>query len=119
MAIFEYLIVLKTLVTLAARGGAGPDCPLSPGPSPARGEGSQAARGWDDGRRITVGHERTVLVTGGAGYIGSHACKALRAAGFTPVACDNLVYGHPWAVRWGPLERGDIADRAWLDRRGP
>jgi UDP-arabinose 4-epimerase len=56
-----------------------------------------------------------VLVTGGAGYIGSHACKALRVAGFIPVACDNLVYGHPWAVRWGPLERGDIADRAWLD----
>ena len=60
-------------------------------------------------------HRLTVLVTGGAGYIGSHACKALHRAGYTPVACDNLVYGHPWAVRWGPLERGDIVDRPWLD----
>lgn len=58
---------------------------------------------------------KTILVTGGAGYIGSHACKALHAAGYLPVALDNLVYGHPWAVRWGPLEEGDIADRAWLE----
>ena len=57
----------------------------------------------------------SVLVTGGAGYIGSHACKALAQAGYTPVVFDNLVYGHPWAVRWGPLEQGDIADRARLD----
>lgn len=56
-----------------------------------------------------------VLVTGGAGFIGSHTCKALHLAGYRPVACDNLVYGHPWAVQWGPLEQGDIADRAWLD----
>jgi UDP-arabinose 4-epimerase len=54
------------------------------------------------------------LVTGGAGYIGSHACKALAAAGYTPVAYDNLVYGHEWAVKWGPLERGDILDPARL-----
>ncbi|NEX15680.1 MAG: UDP-glucose 4-epimerase GalE [Halochromatium sp.] len=57
----------------------------------------------------------TILVTGGAGYIGSHACKALAHAGFEPVAYDNLVYGHRWAVRWGPLEVGDIGDRARLD----
>jgi len=56
-----------------------------------------------------------VLVTGGAGYIGSHACKALAAADLTPVVYDNLVYGHDWAVKWGPLERGDINDRARLD----
>jgi UDP-arabinose 4-epimerase len=56
-----------------------------------------------------------VLVTGGAGYIGSHACKALAAAGFTPVAYDNLARGFEWAVKWGPLERGDILDRARLD----
>jgi UDP-arabinose 4-epimerase len=56
-----------------------------------------------------------ILVTGGAGYIGSHTCKALAQAGVTPVSLDNLVYGHQWAVRWGPLERGDIADRAMLD----
>lgn len=55
-----------------------------------------------------------VLVTGGAGYIGSHACKALARAGFTPIAYDNLVYGHEWAVRWGPLEKGDILDGARL-----
>ena len=59
---------------------------------------------------------KTILVTGGAGYIGSHACKALAAAGYQPVAFDNLVYGHPWAVRWGPLVEGDILDRAALDR---
>jgi UDP-arabinose 4-epimerase len=58
---------------------------------------------------------RHILVTGGAGYIGSHACKALAAAGYTPVAYDNLCFGHAWAVQWGPLERGDILDRARLD----
>ena len=56
----------------------------------------------------------TVLVTGGAGYIGSHACKALARAGFTPIAYDNLEHGHAEAVRWGPLEQGDLADRARL-----
>ena len=55
-----------------------------------------------------------ILVTGGAGYIGSHACKALARAGYTPVSYDNLVYGHEWAVKWGPLERGDISDTARL-----
>lgn len=56
----------------------------------------------------------TVLVTGGAGYIGSHVCKALAGAGYKPVAYDNLVYGHEWAVKWGPLERGNILDRERL-----
>jgi UDP-arabinose 4-epimerase len=56
-----------------------------------------------------------ILVTGGAGYIGSHACKALAASGYIPVSYDNLVYGHRWAVRWGPLEVGDINDRDRLD----
>lgn len=56
-----------------------------------------------------------VLVTGGAGYIGSHACKALAAAGYVPVTYDNLVYGHRSAVRWGPFVHGDILDRAALD----
>lgn len=51
-----------------------------------------------------------VLVTGGAGYIGSHTCKALHTAGFTPVCYDSLEYGHEWAVQWGPLEQGDILD---------
>jgi len=56
-----------------------------------------------------------ILVTGGAGYIGSHTCKALARADYLPVVYDNLVYGHEWAVKWGPLEKGDIADRARLD----
>ena len=58
---------------------------------------------------------RRILVTGGAGYIGSHACKALSQAEYEPIVYDNLVYGHEWAVRWGPLEQGDIADRIRLD----
>ena len=58
----------------------------------------------------------TVLVTGGAGYIGAHACKALSAAGFVPVVYDNLSTGHEAAVRWGPFERGDISDATRLDR---
>ena len=58
---------------------------------------------------------RTILVTGGAGYIGSHACKALRAAGYLPVTYDSLVTGWQDAVRFGPFERGDLADRARLD----
>ena len=58
---------------------------------------------------------KTVLVTGGAGYIGSHACKALSKAGYLPVTYDSLIYGHERAVKWGPLERGDILDRARLD----
>jgi len=52
-----------------------------------------------------------VLVTGGAGYIGSHACKALAQAGYTPVVLDNLSRGHRDAVRWGPLVTGELADR--------
>jgi UDP-arabinose 4-epimerase len=55
-----------------------------------------------------------VLVTGGAGYVGSHACKALARAGFLPVVYDNLERGHAWAVKWGPLERGDLGDAARL-----
>jgi UDP-arabinose 4-epimerase len=56
-----------------------------------------------------------VLVTGGAGYIGSHTCKALAAGGFFPVSIDNLVYGHEWAAKWGPLIKGDINDRDLLE----
>jgi UDP-arabinose 4-epimerase len=52
-----------------------------------------------------------ILVTGGAGYIGSHTAKALARAGFEPVVLDNLSLGHRWAVRWGPLIEGDLADR--------
>jgi UDP-arabinose 4-epimerase len=57
----------------------------------------------------------TVLVTGGAGYIGSHVCKALAAAGLTPVVYDNLSRGFEWAVKWGPFEQGDILDQRRLE----
>jgi UDP-glucose-4-epimerase GalE len=56
-----------------------------------------------------------VLVTGGAGYVGSHACKALAKAGHDLVVYDNLSQGHAASVKWGPLERGDILDAARLD----
>lgn len=59
---------------------------------------------------------QAVLVTGGAGYIGSHACKVLAAAGWLPVAFDNLSRGRRAAVRWGPLIEGALADRARLCR---
>lgn len=57
----------------------------------------------------------TVLVTGGAGYIGSHACKALAAAGYVPVTFDNLLTGWREAVKFGPFEQGDLMDRDRLD----
>lgn len=55
-----------------------------------------------------------VLVTGGAGYIGSHVCKALFRNGFLPVVYDNLSKGHSYAVKWGPLVEGDLGDRKAL-----
>jgi len=65
----------------------------------------------------------TILVTGGAGYVGSHACKALAAAGYTPVTYDNLFRGHRELVKWGPLEVGDVCDgerlRAVMARHEP
>ncbi len=57
----------------------------------------------------------TVLVTGGAGYIGSHACKVLAREGYTPVTFDNLSTGWEDAVQFGPFEKGDLTDRARLD----
>jgi UDP-glucose-4-epimerase GalE len=57
-----------------------------------------------------------IIVTGGAGYIGSHTCKALAAAGYRPVAVDSLEQGHRWAVRWGPLEVCAVHDQAALRR---
>lgn len=58
---------------------------------------------------------KTVLVTGGAGYVGSHACKSLAQAGYLPVVYDNLSKGHLNSVQWGPLEKGDMGDRERLD----
>ena len=56
----------------------------------------------------------SVLVVGGAGYMGSHTCKALKAAGFLPVVVDNLSEGHEWAVKFGPLERGEAGDATFM-----
>lgn len=58
---------------------------------------------------------KTILVTGGAGYIGSHACKALAQAGYLPVTYDNLITGWQDAVQFGPFEQGDLLDRDRLD----
>jgi UDP-glucose-4-epimerase GalE len=55
---------------------------------------------------------RTVLVTGGAGYIGSHAAKALSRAGHKVVVYDNLVAGHREAIKYGPFVEGEIGDVA-------
>jgi UDP-arabinose 4-epimerase len=64
-----------------------------------------------------------VLVTGGAGFIGSHTCKALAGQGFLPVSYDDLSTGHAWAVKWGPLEQGSLGDerqiRVALERHRP
>jgi uncharacterized protein YbjT (DUF2867 family) len=57
-----------------------------------------------------VGSARAVLVTGGAGYIGSHAAKALHAAGYRVVVYDDLSMGHRQAVRYGEFVQGDICD---------
>jgi len=57
-------------------------------------------------RRMTV----TILISGGAGYIGSHAAYALKQAGYEPVVIDNLATGNAWATAFGPFEQGDIGD---------
>ncbi len=57
---------------------------------------------------------KCILVTGGAGYIGSHTALALADAGYSPIVYDNLSHGHRWAVQWGPLIEGDLNDREKL-----
>jgi len=59
---------------------------------------------------------RYILVTGGAGFIGSHICKALSRAGMIPVTYDNLSTGHADSVRWGPLIRAELGDAVALRR---
>ena len=62
-----------------------------------------------------IAEERqTILVTGGAGYIGTQTCKALVESGYFPVIFDNLSHGYKEAVKWGVLEVGDISDRKRL-----
>jgi UDP-arabinose 4-epimerase len=58
---------------------------------------------------------KTILVVGGAGFIGSHVCKELHRSGYMPVCYDNLIHGHQWAVKWGPFEYGDINDSRRLN----
>ncbi|CCQ75462.1 UDP-glucose 4-epimerase GalE [Magnetospira sp. QH-2] len=60
--------------------------------------------------------KQAVLVTGGAGYIGSHVCKALSQEGYQPIVYDNLCRGFQWAVKWGPLIVGNLADHDSLCR---
>src|ERR1700741_1138141 len=55
-----------------------------------------------------------VLITGGAGYIGSHTAKFLKGTGMDPVVFDNLSTGHAWAAQWGPLIKGDLSDARLL-----
>lgn len=57
-----------------------------------------------------------VLVTGGAGYIGSHVCKALAAHDYIPITYDSLIIGHKSSVKWGPLIEGDILDKELLTK---
>ena len=57
-----------------------------------------------------------ILVTGGAGYIGSHCCKELHRRGYTPITLDNLIYGHRENVKWGPFYEGDIGDRQVIEQ---
>ena len=59
-----------------------------------------------------------ILVTGGAGYIGSHTVRMLAGQGRKVVVLDNLVYGHRWAVRWGPFYEGDVADAELFETDG-
>ncbi|SHH51391.1 UDP-glucose 4-epimerase GalE [Marivita hallyeonensis] len=56
-----------------------------------------------------------ILVTGGAGYIGSHACKALARSGFTPITFDNFSTGWREAVRFGPYVEGDLTDKGTVE----
>jgi UDP-arabinose 4-epimerase len=63
-----------------------------------------------------MSQQSAVLVTGGAGYIGSHTAKELARAGHRVVVYDNLSRGHRWAVRWGPFEEGDLLDQDRLRR---
>ena len=59
---------------------------------------------------------KNVIVTGGAGYIGSHACKALQKQGYFPITIDNMSTGWQDAVKFGPLEIVDLLDLPNLER---
>lgn len=59
--------------------------------------------------------KNNVLVTGGAGFIGSQTCKALHERGYCPIVVDNLSNGHESFVKWGPFYRGNINDKALIE----
>lgn len=58
---------------------------------------------------------KNVLITGGAGYIGSHVCKVLKNLGYLPICYDNLSEGHKYAVKWGPLIENDLQNKKALN----
>src|ERR1700733_3521853 len=88
----------------------------------SKGRQSRLVRLWDgivQNRatvKIRMSSPSTILVTGGAGYIGSHTAKELARAGYRVVVYDNLSRGDRSAVRWGPLEEGDLLDQDRLRR---
>ncbi len=59
---------------------------------------------------------KSILATGGAGYIGSHTAKLLHQQGYQPVVFDNLRMGHEWAVKWGPFIKGDLYDKECVSK---
>jgi UDP-arabinose 4-epimerase len=61
-------------------------------------------------REFLMSHKGSILITGGAGYIGSHCSKAVAEAGFLPIAYDNLSTGHKKFAQWGPLVVADVQD---------
>jgi UDP-glucose-4-epimerase GalE len=65
---------------------------------------------------MSKGENKNILVTGGAGYIGSHVCKALKENDYTPIAYDNLSNGYKQLVKWGPFVKGDIFDSETLSK---
>jgi UDP-glucose 4-epimerase/UDP-arabinose 4-epimerase len=60
-----------------------------------------------------------ILITGGAGYAGSHCAKALAESGHEGIVFDNLLFGHREFVRWGPLIEGDATAQPSIQRSWP
>ncbi|MBY0462749.1 MAG: UDP-glucose 4-epimerase GalE [Alphaproteobacteria bacterium] len=59
---------------------------------------------------------KSILVTGGAGYIGSHVCYALKQQGYLPICFDNFSSGHRWAAKFGPVVEGDLLNSHEIER---
>src|SRR5206468_742282 len=95
-----------------SRGGAG----RAPRSGPWRASPRRCSRAPRPPGRPDVAGAGAVLVTGGAGYVGSHVARALAAAGRSVVVLDDLSAGRASSVRWGPLVRGDVLDRDLVRR---